>query len=186
LNRPDDGLLKFPCAKGLTGYESTVVRLFKTRAAKIQRFLAYRLRDTEDAKDAAQELFLKLWTHEKAGNLKEDAAAYMNAAAANIAIDIERRRRSRAFDQQETFDTQEFPAVDIDGSDLLHWQRGVEALVKNLHDLPEITQQIFVLHHFENLSHAAIATQLAVSTRTVERHMVRALQHCKERLGDYL
>jgi RNA polymerase sigma-70 factor (ECF subfamily) len=189
LNLPDDGLLKLPCEKDLTApcvYESTVVRLFKTQATKIRRFLSYRLRNSEDAKDAAQELFLRLWTHEQEGNLKEDAVAYMNAAAGNIAIDIERRRKSRGFDQQETFDTQELPPSTIDEGDALHWRRGVEVLVYSLQELPEITQQVFVLHHFENLSHAAIAEKLAISIRTVERHMARALKHCKECLGDYL
>lgn len=186
MNRPDNGLLKLPCAKELNGYESIVARLFRTQAGKVLRFLSHRLRSTEDAKDAAQELFLRLWTHEQAGELKDDATAYMNAAAANLAIDIERRRRSRAFDRQESWDGQEPPPLEVDGGDVLHWRRGVEALLESLQHLPETTQQIFLLYHFEHLSHLEIADRLAVSTRTVERHMARAMEHCKDRLGDFL
>lgn len=182
---PDNSLLKLSCPKVLAGYESTVSRLFRTKAEQVRRFFSLRLRCTEDAKDAAQELFLRLWVHEKSGGLREDASGYMNAAAANLAVDIGRRRQARAFDRHESWDGQEL-SLGVDASEDLHWREGLEALLASLQQLPETTQQVFLLYHFDNLSHAEIAARLAVSTRTVERHIVRAMKHCKECIGDYL
>lgn len=169
----------------LDGYESTVSRLFRTKAEQVRRFFSLRLRCSEDAKDAAQELFLRLWIHEKSGRLRDDASGYLRAAAANLVVDIGRRRQTRAFDRHESWDGQEQPLC-VDASEDLHWREGLGELLAGLRQLPETTQQVFLLYHFDNLSHAEIAERLAVSTRTVERHMVRAMKHCKECIGDYL
>lgn len=40
-----------------------------------------------------------------------------------------------------------------------------------------------VLNKFEGLTHVEIASRLGMSTKTVRRHIARALEHCAARLG---
>lgn len=46
--------------------------------------------------------------------------------------------------------------------------------------LAEKPRQAFLLHYFDGLTHAAIATQLGVSDRMVRKYLVQALVHCHQ------
>jgi RNA polymerase sigma-70 factor (ECF subfamily) len=166
--------------------ESIVAQLFRTHAHKVRHLLAYKLRSPEDAQDATQDVFLKLVRREHTGALREQATAYMHSAARTVAIDTERRRHADTLHQHDDVEERE-PAAQVSSHDeALHWRQAVTLLVQCLQDLPERAQQVFVLYHFEGLSHVEITMRLNVSLRSVERHMARAMAHCKSRLGDYL
>ena len=164
----------------------TVARLFRTHARRIGRVLARQLRNPDDAADARQDLFLKLWRQEKAGQLKDEATAYMNAAAITIAIDVERRRKSHAADRMSDIPLEDLQHGTASHDEMMHWREGVRALIASLAQLPQLTQQVFLLYHVEGLSHVAIANRLGTSVRSVERHMAQALAHCKQGLKDHL
>lgn len=165
---------------------STVAGLFRMQARKIFRLLQRKLGNKEDAEDAGQEVFLRLWRQEQRGVLRDEAVAYMHAAATTVAIDAERRRRSHGFGYHDEVDEQELPPTAPDLEDMAHWREGMGLLVNSLKQLPETTQQVFLLYHFDALSHVEIAQRLNLSTRSIERHMARALVHCKASLKDYL
>jgi RNA polymerase sigma factor (sigma-70 family) len=187
----DDGPLALPqVADDALGagaaIPGTVVRLFKTHARRVGRILSRHLHNPDDAADASQDLFLKLWRRERSGQLREEATAYMNSAAVTIAIDLERRRRSHAEDRVVDTPLEDLHHPVAGSDETLHWREGVKALVASLAELPQLTQQVFLLYHFEGLSHAEVARRLAISLRSVERHMARALAHCKNGVKDYL
>lgn len=164
----------------------TVVRLFRANARRVSSFLGYRLRSREDGQDAAQELFLKLWKRETEGQLREQATAYLNSAMRTVAIDMDRFRGSRGAKEHVDIDALDLattqPAVD----EAQFWREGVLRLVSALQEMPELTQTVFALYHFEGLSHKEIARDLALSERTVERHMARALEFCEPRMKDFI
>jgi RNA polymerase sigma-70 factor (ECF subfamily) len=166
--------------------DSIVAQLFRTHAHKVRHLLAYKLRSPEDAQDATQDVSLKLLCRERTGALREQATGYMHSAARTVAIDAERRRHADTLHQHDDLEERE-PIAQVSSHDeALHWRQAVASLVQRLQDLPERAQQVFVLYHFEGLSHVEITMRLNVSLRSVERHMARAMAHCKSRLGDYL
>ena len=174
------------CAAPREEEHSTVAGLFRIQGRKVLRLLQRKLGNAEDAQDAAQEVFLRLWRQEKHGVLRDEAVAYMHVAANTIAIDMERRRRSHGFGYHVDVDDLELQLPGPGQDDVEHWREGMVLLVNSLRELPEITQQVFILYHFDALSHMEIAQRLSLSTRSIERHMARALVHCKASLKDYL
>ena len=165
---------------------STVADLFEAQARRVRNFLRFRLRSDEDAQDAAQDVFLRLWQRERDGALKQDARSYMVTAVYNAAVDVERRRAYHHADAHVSADGIEIADTAAEPDDAIFWQDALAHLVDSLNDLPDLTQQVFGLSHIDGLTHVAIAERLGMSVRNVERHMARALAHCEERLKDYL
>ncbi|PCJ30236.1 MAG: RNA polymerase subunit sigma, partial [Gammaproteobacteria bacterium] len=46
--------------------------------------------------------------------------------------------------------------------------------------LPEKSQQTFLLYYLDGLSQVEIAKQLGVTARTVRSHLVKVLVHCQQ------
>ena len=165
---------------------SIVGSLFKGQAKKVRHFLTFRLRSADDAEDATQDVFLKLWRHEKTGTLREEATAYMFSAAYSVATDLERHRARHDHEPLGDLDTdqvaEERPAIE----EQRHWRDALAHLVSTLKELPEGHRKAFVLHHFKGLNYNQVAKKLGVSCRTIERHMVEAHKELEIRMKDYL
>ena len=183
--RPAVDMVETAPASGETTV-SIVSSLFRGQAKKVKNFLAFRLKSVDDAEDATQEVFLKLWRHEKAGHLREEATAYMFSAAYSMATDVERHRARHDHEPLGELDTElvaeERPAIE----DQRHWRDALAHLVSELKRLPESHRKAFVLHHFKGLTYEQIAKKLGVSCRTIERHMVEAHKELEVRMKDYL
>jgi len=165
---------------------SIVAKLFKSQARKVRNFLTFRLKSADDADDAAQDVFLKLWRHEKSGNLREEATSYMYSAAYSTATDLERHRARHAHSILDACDSETLAADSPALDDQRHWRDALAHLVSELKQLPESHRKAFVLHHFKGLNYGQIAKKLGVSTRTVERHMVQAHEELEHRMKDFL
>jgi RNA polymerase sigma factor (sigma-70 family) len=163
-----------------------VVRLFKTHARRVQRFLSFRLRDSEDGHEATQEVFLRLWRHEQAGTLRAKATNYMYSATQSIAADVERHRARHPAEQHSDDDLDTFATAAPDQDDVIYWRRAMARFVDILKTLPETTRQVLMLYHLKEMDYDEIAAELGISHRTVERHMARAVSHCRARMRDYL
>jgi RNA polymerase sigma factor (sigma-70 family) len=169
-----------------TASQSTVVGLFKAQAKRVRSFLRRRLRSDEDAQDATQEVFLRLWRREKEGALEADANSYMITSVYNVAVDVERWRAYHRPNERVAIEDTDIASRDAEASEALFWRDALHQFVDTLNELPDVTQQVFALHHVEGLTHVAIAKRLGMAVRSVERHMARAIAHCEERMKDYL
>lgn len=124
------------------------------------------------AEDAAQQVFIALFRRLKQHREIPCLAAWLQKAAvyeaANLARkeDRHRRRMSQAQDLQDATE----PANDG------------RQLDRALASLPERDRQILLLHHFEKLSFAKVATRLGISEAAAQRRGHRAL----EKLGKFL
>lgn len=59
-------------------------------------------------------------------------------------------------------------------------QQVLRAYVATIEALPERCRQAFVLHVFDEWSHARIAQHMGISVSMVEKHVVRAMVACKQ------
>ena len=163
-----------------------VVELFRKHASRVRRSLAFRLRNPDDAQDAAQDVFLKLWRQEREGNLREEAVAYLNSAASSMATDYERWRSLHANDRLEDVELEEVPTVGASAEDRHHWREAMALFVESVERLPALTRDVFLLHQVKGLTYPEVAQQLGISTRTVERHIAQAVESLERRLRNYL
>lgn len=51
-------------------------------------------------------------------------------------------------------------------------------------ELPELCQHAFVLNKLDGLNYTEVAKSLGISTKTSQRYILKAWQHCLNRLGD--
>jgi RNA polymerase sigma factor (sigma-70 family) len=136
----------------------------------LQSFFRRRIRDGEE-QDLVQEVFARL-AHR--GDLDQilDPERYIFRTASNVLIDWRRSQKGNLFrpieNEDEFADDAALPDRVAIGRDL------VDQLVKIVGTMPERTQAIFSLYHFEHMSHAQIGNALGIAVRTVEDHMARA------------
>ena len=149
------------------------------------RFLRRRVRNAEDAEDVAQEAFLRLMRSERVEEL-ENPRGFLFQTAANLAVDRGRQQQLRAQKQREIGpqmkdaaqrDRSSSPEVARQG------QERLQQVAKALNELPRKCRRAFVLHRFEGKSHREIAGELGVSRSTVEKYVMRAVEHLRRRLG---
>lgn len=137
-----------------------------------------------DADDLAQDVFLRL---AQRGGLADIARieTYMFQTAANVLRDRARRRIVRrgeaALAPQHLLHTADLE--DFSPERVCCGREQVALVAAALHELPERTRAIFLLHRFEDLTYPDIAGRFEISVSAVEKHMMRALVHVGAAVG---
>jgi RNA polymerase sigma-70 factor (ECF subfamily) len=127
------------------------------------------------AEDIVQEVWLRLRERSDPVFWREPRAVIFRTAI-NLAVDLHRRRSTadRVLSLPHPADPPDGPEVQADA--MLRVQRLAAALEK----LPAECREAFLLNRLEQLTHEEIAKRLVVSTKTVQRHIQRALRACVE------
>lgn len=153
-----------------------VEQLFREHNEALIRFLMTRLRSYHEAREVAQEAYVRLLSLDDTGAVSY-LRAFLFKTAANIAIDRQRRDHSyERVDELPLFQElteQRTPERRVAGEQTLaRLQRLIAAL-------PAKCRDAFVLHQFHNMSPAEISRQMRISERMVRKYIVRALAHCR-------
>jgi RNA polymerase sigma-70 factor (ECF subfamily) len=158
----------------------TVERLFREHNEALIRFLLARLRSYQDAREVAQEAYVRILSLDRPG-----ASSYLRAllfkTAANLATDRQRRSevRGRPTDLplfQEMAEGRT-PEREIAG------EQAVRRLERLIAAMPPKCQRAFVLHQFDGRGFASIAAEMKISERMVRKYVVRALLHCRSQMS---
>jgi RNA polymerase sigma factor (sigma-70 family) len=157
-----------------------VERLFRDHNDSLIRFLTLRLHSRHEAREVAQEAYVRLLQLERndvAGFLR----AYLFRIAGNLAIDRLRRRATESrFQERELFPGLfEQPAGPE--AQALQSER-VEQVRCYLQELPHAVRDAFLMFRTQDMDQAAIARCLGVSDRMVRNHITRALVYCRLRV----
>jgi RNA polymerase sigma-70 factor (ECF subfamily) len=157
-------------------YESAV-REHKDRVYGYARSL---LRDSEDARDAAQECLVKLWQHKDHVEPGIGCRNWLLRAAHNLCIDRIRRRNVRAeIDPEESFEP-----VDVrPGPERLAAGRHAAGLLERaLMGLTERDRAIVLLREVEGLPYEEIASILGMNLGTLKATLHRARERLRRDL----
>lgn len=144
----------------------------------------------EVAEDLVHDVFLNTWRNEKEWNSRAHARAYLLSAVRNRAINhlnmhrLARRAGESWREEGAYLDRQHAkgPSPDEVASGE-EFRQGVREAVSRL---PKRQRETFRLSRHHGLSYAEIAEVLDISVKTVETHMVRALDTLREELRAFL
>lgn len=136
-----------------------------------------------DADDIVQDAFLR-FTIEAGRAEVRDPNAFLHSASRNLMRD---RARSaavrRAFDGPMP-DADAVASDEPTSEDVVASRQQLAVLETALAELPFACRAALVMFRFDGMSQADIAERLGVSVSMVEKHVRRALAHCRHRLAE--
>jgi Mb-OB3b family methanobactin precursor len=137
---------------------------------------ARRLIGSDEAEDVVQDAYLKMLEGDRS-ELVSNARGYVSKMTSTLAIDSLRRQRTHAKALAENGAWFHSPPGDAQipaGPDPFGLASDVQAA---LMQLPRCCRRIFFMSRILGFSHAEIAQEIGVSLRTVNRNLIRALDH---------
>jgi RNA polymerase sigma factor (sigma-70 family) len=158
-----------------------VERLFREHNEALLRFLAARLQSLQEARDVAQEAYVRLLNMDTITTVSH-LRAFLFKTAANIAID---RLRSRQHEARPTtvefFDDQ---PGDLPPERRLAATQELQLVATFLQELPPRCRHAFLLRRLHGLSAQQISEQMDIPLRTIRHYVVEALVYCRVRLDE--
>jgi RNA polymerase sigma factor (sigma-70 family) len=162
----------------LTGnsHAQRISRLFSEHNESLIQFLATRLRSVQEAKEVAQEAYVRLLSLEDAGAVSF-LRAFLFKTAANLAVDrIRSRNRERqAVDAGLCDECREAPTPDREAATA----QEVEIVRRLIGELPPKCRHAFLLHRVHGAEFVEIAQEMGLSERMVRHYVLRAVLHCR-------
>lgn len=166
-------------SRGNPGHSRALSSLFEEHNRTLQSFLMARLGNEQEAREVAQEAYVRLLQLHQPGTVSF-LRAYLFKTAANLAVDRIRQRANR-----ERLDRSgpECELIDRASPDRrLMAAEELDLLDQALRELPAQYRRAFVLHRFEDWPTARIAKELGVQERMARNYVSRAAIYCKLRL----
>lgn len=164
------------------GETDAFVELVASHQERLLRLCERLLGDAEEARDAAQEVFLKAFR--KAGDFRPQGQVYtwLYRIAVNHCLNrLRRRRLVRFLRWEEPAEDTDAPAFDPpdrspDPAAALEARRRWQATRRAIGKLPAGQRAVLVLARFEGLSYRQIAEVLGITEGAVESRLFRAMR----------
>jgi RNA polymerase sigma-70 factor (ECF subfamily) len=143
--------------------------------------LAYTVvRDTDEARDVVQQVFLNYWQRREVIKIQGSAKGYFYRAVLNTALTrVNRAKRFAPISSAQTEKLAEEYAEEDNSQVHGHLHNAIS-------ELPPVCQQVFRLSRFSDLTNKEIAEEMSISVKAVEKHITKALKALRERLKPLL
>ena len=157
--------------------------LFCRYHADVVRYAARLVGDRENGEEVVQNAYLRMAGRSVSAPAIEHPKTYLFTAARNAAIDFTAKRATEWSYRVDVEDLSSVALTD-DPTSALHFRQRIARLAVLLNELPPACQRAFVMNKIEGRKHSEIARALGVSTSMVEKHVMRALLHCRDLMRD--
>lgn len=152
-------------------------KVFEYYYPKVRCFLSQFISDTEEAKDIAQEIFVKIWLTRVILPDIKSFGAYIYTITRNAAIDFGRRKKvfiPLTEDNQEGKNGTEENEGGFFAKEMEIQIAGAVA------KMPKTRKKVFILSRVEGKTNGEIAELLGISKKTVENHINNALKQLRK------
>lgn len=161
------------------GHANALSHLFEEHNRTLQSFLVARLGNEQEAREVAQEAYVRLLQLHQPGTVSF-LRAYLFKTAANLAVDrirqrVNRERLDRSGPERDFVDR-------LSPDRRLMAAEELAVLEQALRELSPAYRRAFILHRFEEWSTADVARELGVQERMARNYISRAAIYCKLRL----
>jgi len=159
---------------------SVAVAVYRERGADLLRYLRHRLGNEADARDIAQEAFLRFIRLADPERLRIPEA-YIFRIAGNLLWEhrLSEQKRSGQMPQQEPASEEATP---------FEFAMAGEAAARlraALDSLPVMQRAVLLLHVRDGLSFAEIAVHARISNTMAKKHFKSGLAACRRQLSDF-
>jgi len=159
--------------------EETIADLFKAHNRALHAFLMTRLRDENEAREVAQEAYVRMLQLDKPGAVRF-LRSYLFKTAANIAIDRAKQRKNQA--RLLEAEAVEEPVDQLSPDRHLLSAEDMEIFKRALLELSPKCRRAFLLYRLEEWSDVQIAKQLGIQPRMVRHYITHAGLYCRLRI----
>ncbi len=148
-------------------------------------FSSFRIvKDYEQSEDIVQNVFVKLWQNYEKVNHIADLKPYVYKSVRNSSLNFirdkkvkeERLMEAYSFNADTIYQTEENGQECFDSS----------KVHKAVDRIPDKWREAFILSKYENLKYSEIARKMAISEKTVEKYISKALNFLRIELKDLL
>lgn len=165
----------------MTSYEDDLLSAFLKTQPQVKRYLLKSTGSYQDAEDIAQEAWIKLARN--GATALTAPVPYLMRIVRTLALDHGRGRKRRltGVEIDEILavpDERPDPEREADGQDQLLM------LSRIMDELPDRQRKILIATRLQHRSHADVAAEFAVSVRTIELEIRKALDYCSLRLDE--
>lgn len=150
----------------------------------LRAYLRRYLSADEDIEDVIQDTYLRIYGIQDYTTV-ESPKALLITIAHNLAVELGRRRVSRATDTVADFDALGVSSGTPHLEEQLEARRRFEAFCAAVDSLPPICRRVFVLRKVYRLSQAEISAVLGISQSTIEKHVAKGLVRCRDHLRSH-
>ena len=158
--------------------------LFKEYYRQVRAFAYGFLKNEQEADDAAQIVFTKLWIRRE--HLAPDKVLnnYIFAITRNVVNDMFRDKHhfSNFYTHIQSQNRKETYELDPD-YDIKDMRRILDDTIASM---PDQRRRIFIMSRRQFMTNDEIADKLGISKRTVEKHISLALRELRAQMGDFL
>lgn len=171
-----------PAASGpppVADHHAVVNQLFRQHNRSLVNFLMSRLSSEQEARDVAQEAYVKLLQLDRPGAIGF-LRGYLFRIAANLSVDRLRHRKVQEKAALELFE--EFAPVDAPEREAMGREE-FDRIARVLDGLPQRHRQAFVRHVVEGYSTMEVSREMRIDERTVRKYVTHALVQCRQVLG---
>lgn len=131
------------------------------------------------AEDIIQESFIILY-HKEKEQVIENPRAFLFCVARNLALDY--LKHQKVVDNYAQTVSDEHPITSSMEQELASEQQR-EHLRHIINELPPRCRDVFILNKLKELSYNEVAKHTGISESGVEKHIMKGLQHCRNRLN---
>ncbi|EKF17579.1 ECF subfamily RNA polymerase sigma-24 factor [Nitratireductor pacificus pht-3B] len=164
-------------------FDTWLVDLFKRQHQELVRFAARLVGGRDGGEEVVQNAYLRLAHRSRQGGAIEHPKAYAFSVARRAAFDFT-AERNREWLHRVDFEDADVGAAGTDPTQLLDRRQRILRLAVVLNELPGACQKAFILNKIEGHPHREIARRLGISVSMVEKHIMRAMIHCRDTMRD--
>ena len=172
------------------GDETAFEQIFQDDFNRIVGFCLQFVADKEQAKNLAQEAFIKLWLNRSKIESVNGIRSFLYTSAKSDCLNYIRHQKVISNYQnkklqiiEDELNREVLESFDFDQLEFLELEKMIGQAIN---ELSEKCRQVFMLSRIEGKKNSEIAIELNISVKAVEANMTRALKTLQVKLAEYL